>query len=48
MLLPPSLFRRLLGTFCGLPVAVPLLVELSLTLLQMARRCEDETRERWP
>ena len=44
MLLPPSLLQRLLGKFCGLPVAVPLLVDLGLTLLKMARQCK-ETRD---
>ena len=46
MLLPPSPFRRLLGKFCGLPVAVPFLVDLGLTLLRMARQCKEETRDR--
>ena len=46
MLLPPSPFRRLLGKFCGLPVVVPILVDLGLTLLRMARQCKDEPRDR--
>jgi hypothetical protein len=46
MLLPPSLFRRLLGKFSGLPVVLPILVDLGLTLLRMARQCKDETPDR--
>ena len=46
MLLPPTPFRRLLGKFCGLPVAVPILVDLGLALLRMARQCKDGTPER--
>jgi hypothetical protein len=51
MLLPLSPFRRVLTQFCGLPVAIPILLELSLALLQLARQCEDVNRDRsgeWP
>ena len=34
MLLPLSPFRRALTQFCGLPVAIPILLELSLALLR--------------
>ena len=46
MPLPPSPFRRLLGKFCGLPAAVPILLDLGLALLRMARQCKDEPRDR--
>jgi hypothetical protein len=45
MLIPLPPFQRVLAKFCGLPVAIPILIELSLALVRMARRCEDETRD---
>jgi hypothetical protein len=51
MLLPLSPFRRVLSPFCGLPVVIPILLELSLTLLHLARQCEAANRDRsgeWP
>lgn len=46
MQLPLPPFQRIPGSICGLPVVVPILIELGLTLLRLARGCEGIERDR--